>query len=122
MPHKQTLVKVNAHVDEKIAPLIEALNCLPDVVTFESCETWQPGQATVLFSVGYSPRDWQPLAEMCSWLAEKIAFHADEGWDICIQWYSQGSHWGRLTVDHDCLATVTGVIAGLVGGSAISPG
>lgn len=36
--HTQVWAKVNAHVDEGILELIEALSSFPKLVTFESCE------------------------------------------------------------------------------------
>lgn len=36
--HKQVCVKVNAYVDEKIAPVIEAMSKLDSIVTFQSCK------------------------------------------------------------------------------------
>lgn len=37
-PHKGVVVKVNAIVDERIAPLVLALNRIPCVFTVESCQ------------------------------------------------------------------------------------
>ena len=36
--HTEKLVKVNAWVDERIAPVVEALNAFPMVETFSSCQ------------------------------------------------------------------------------------
>ena len=38
MPHKQVWVKGNAHVDEGVAALIQALSSFPNLQTIESCQ------------------------------------------------------------------------------------
>ena len=46
-PHTEVRIQVNAWVDEWIAPVVEALNGFPEVVTFDSCE----GDGHVFFDV-----------------------------------------------------------------------
>jgi hypothetical protein len=58
--HKQTWVKVNAPVDEGIAPLIEALSQFPGVRTLDSCEG-KKDEAWVCFDCG--EEDWTDLSE-----------------------------------------------------------
>ena len=48
--HCVTRVKVTAWVDQGIAPLVEALNAYPNLVTCESCERDTEGNAYVLFT------------------------------------------------------------------------
>ena len=57
--HRQTWVKVNAPVDEGIAPLIEALSAFPGVRTIESCEG-NGDSAWVCFDCG--DEDWMNLS------------------------------------------------------------
>lgn len=49
VPHTQVPVKVNAWVDEGIAPLVEALCEHPDVVTYSSCEGHDGETADIYF-------------------------------------------------------------------------
>lgn len=49
-PHTEIPVKVNAWIDEGIAPIVFALNRFPEVVTLDSCEG-RDGSAYVHFAV-----------------------------------------------------------------------
>jgi hypothetical protein len=51
-PHKQVLTKVNAYVDEDIKPLIEILNTLDKVWTFESCQRNRLNRGWVMLYYG----------------------------------------------------------------------
>lgn len=48
--HRQVKVKVNAQVDEHIAPVIEALNHFENVVTVDSCQGKDDSKAYVYFT------------------------------------------------------------------------
>jgi hypothetical protein len=37
-PHREVLMKVNAYVDERIAPLVQLLNSINGMMTWDSCE------------------------------------------------------------------------------------
>ena len=37
-PHREVMVKVNAYVDERIAPLVQLLNSINGMMTWDSCE------------------------------------------------------------------------------------
>lgn len=72
--HKEIAIKVTAFVDEGIAPLVLALNEIPDLVTLESCEASGPMQeAWVCFEYGTG---WTDLAEL---LQRISGFLADPG-------------------------------------------
>lgn len=62
--HAQTAVKVNALVDEGIAPLVEALNLFQGVLTIDSCQGGDCQKAYVWFHYGDSP------GELASFLHE----------------------------------------------------
>ena len=62
--HVQVWAKVNAHVDQDIAPLIEALNAFSGLETTESCQGHSEEPAVIHFLYGeYWKRPWQDLAE-----------------------------------------------------------
>ena len=48
-PHREIPVKVTAWVDEGVAPLVVALNELPDVMTLDSCQGDKDRDAHVFF-------------------------------------------------------------------------
>jgi hypothetical protein len=50
MPHSEIPVKVNAWVDQGIAPLVEALSTWDNVVTLDSCEAGPSALAYVQFT------------------------------------------------------------------------
>jgi hypothetical protein len=60
--HTELLVKVNAWVDQNVAPLVEVLNELDSVVTLESCESGDDGWAWVRFTT-HSPRALRSTVE-----------------------------------------------------------
>jgi hypothetical protein len=49
--HTEISVKVNAYVDAGVAPLVEALNQFPEVVTLDSCEGSADSATYVCFAV-----------------------------------------------------------------------
>ena len=51
-PHKQVLAKVNAYVDEDIRELVEVLNRLDKVWTFQSCQEWTNNRGFVMLNYG----------------------------------------------------------------------
>ena len=73
--HKEVCIKVNAYVDEKIAPVIESLSKIQDVITEFSCED---NRSEVEINAGYIPRayivfhakkkyeNWRELSEICN--------------------------------------------------------
>jgi hypothetical protein len=63
--HRQVLVKINALVDDGIAPLIKALNQIPWVYTLSSCQ----GGAFVTFRIA---ADLKVQAVFLCWLSREI--------------------------------------------------
>lgn len=67
MEHPQAWVKVNVHVDEGVASLVEALNGFPGLQTVESCQKGENEPVWVCFLYGSDnerrERPWQGIAE-----------------------------------------------------------
>ena len=81
--HQEIPVKVTAWVDEGIAPLVLALNELPDVETLDSCQGRHDKPAHVYFRLR---RNAQATALFASALAAALAPHemaADYTLDAC---------------------------------------
>ena len=55
--HTEVPVKVNAWIDEGIAPLVAALNEFPDILTLDSCHGNNDQPAYVLFKFRGKPED-----------------------------------------------------------------
>jgi len=71
--HKQVCVKVNAYVDEKIAPVIEAMSKLYSVVTFQSCQNLNDdGLATIWFRCKDEYGNWMGIGEICETLSQAL--------------------------------------------------
>ena len=78
-----TPVKVTAWVDQGIAPLVEALNRYPNLVTCESCQQDSDGNAYVLFTVFSEAElftEASKLAGIVSEIPESRAVLAVEWW------------------------------------------
>lgn len=93
LPHKQVAVKVNAFVDERIAPLIEALSKIPNLVTEFSCEDNRAEhevragcipRAYVVFHAQKKFGDWTKLGALCSKVAESISEY--DYAEVSIRW------------------------------------
>lgn len=91
--HKQVCVKVNAFVDEKIAPLVEALSRIPGVITEYSCEDNRSDierkygyipRAYIIFHVKEKYKDWQRLGKICNCMAKVISEYNHA--EIAIKW------------------------------------
>jgi hypothetical protein len=83
--HKQVCVKVNAYVDEKIAPVIEAMAELDSVVTFQSCED-SNNMARIWFFYKEEYDNWRGLGEICETLSKALV--AFEYATISVEWNS----------------------------------
>ena len=76
--HKKTCVKVNAYVDERIAPVVEAMSKLPDIVTEYSCEDNRADasegvpRAYITFNFRDERNNWKDLGNICNTLAKTI--------------------------------------------------
>lgn len=58
MAHRTVPIKVTAWVDEGVAPLVEALNAYPHVVTLDSCEGNGEGAYVLFTCEGEDPADF----------------------------------------------------------------
>jgi Methyltransferase TYW3 len=89
--HTQTLVKVNAKVDKRIAPLVDALNACPGVFTTSSCEGGKFKDAYVAFDVGGCCCDLVAFVNTLSSSlggADKVC---DLQFTLSIEWYAGGN-------------------------------
>jgi len=71
MTHRQVFVKVNASVDEGIAPLVVALNQLARIHTIDSCEGYRGKEAYVYFSY------WGTARQLASFLHNLSGYLGD---------------------------------------------
>lgn len=85
MAHRQVEAKVNAYVDEGIAPLVEALSSISGLVTIESCQRSVEGQAFVYFVYGET---WQELGEMAERLSSALRpLDLCCGYSVTVEWF-----------------------------------
>lgn len=73
--HEQVPVRVRAFVDRGVAPLVEALTTLENVVTLDSCQGTDMSDgvlACVYFDLGASTAsNWYVLASVVGWIAAR---------------------------------------------------
>ena len=105
--HKEVCIKVNAYVDEKIAPVIESLSKIQDVITEFSCED---NRSEVEINAGYIPRayivfhakkkyeNWRELSEICNTLSKAISNYSHA--EVSIKW-REGKPVGMLEFNTD---------------------
>ena len=83
MPHEEIPIKVTAWVDRGIAPLVEALNKFPDIITVDSCEGRDSQPAHVYFT-SRKGREW--LANFLCQLSAKLT-----GCSLRLEWIAGSS-------------------------------
>jgi hypothetical protein len=91
--HRQVAVKVNAQADEGVAPLVEALSAVPNVITTSSCEGDEDRgvDAWVAFVVG---EDWRELGEFVRALSTALGRDDsvnDQPFTLSVEWYAGGN-------------------------------
>jgi len=99
MGHKEKLIKVNALIDEGVIPLVEALNELPRVVTYNSCEQYN-GKAEVMFHIIEPERGEEP--RFVRDLSKQIArINGDFAVCLSLEWFAGGdaSMWLRVPTE-----------------------
>jgi hypothetical protein len=112
--HTQSWVKVNAQVDGGVVPLIEALNCIPELRTMESCET-DGEEVWVCFDAG--TQNWQKLAEVVfSFLGPSLADTFGNAVGFEMKW-SNGIVLAEMTVHKSMVAEVSQAIRELAASS-----
>jgi hypothetical protein len=114
LPHKQARVKVNAYVDEKIAPVVEAMSKLDSVVTFCSCEDSGNGVASVYFFYKEEYGNWLGIGEICATLSK--ALNEFEYARISVEWQPGSSAYpkGRFEFETDTAEEVAEAIKELL--------
>jgi len=81
--HHEVEVRVKAMVDEKIAPVVAALNDFPMLLTAMSCEGYPPdGPGLISFRYG---RTWHDQMAFCLWLQEELGQRLEEGATVSLQ-------------------------------------
>ena len=80
--HKETAVKVTAYVDVGVAPLVEALNTIETIVTFESCE----GYGKDLPVVWFRTHPEEALVDTVAWLGSWLASTHKAEYRLSISW------------------------------------
>ena len=81
-------MKVNALVDEGIAPLVEALNQLDGVITLDSCQASPPANAGEAYVYFTYPGDWMNLARFLSDLSEHLrSLKLCCGYSVRLEWF-----------------------------------
>jgi len=114
MNHSQTNIKVNALADNKIAPLVVALNRIGNIFTIDSCEGSQDEPAYVYFKYGSSP---QSLAVFCSILAEKLNAHikGSNDYALRVEWnYDFSTNMAVLVTSQDNIPKLTQAVDSVV--------
>lgn len=88
--HKQVCVKVNAYVDKKIAPVVEAISKFKNIVTEYSCEDNRldtsigPARAYIMFHSKDKYENWRALGEVCNKLSKAIASYPHA--ELFVRW------------------------------------
>lgn len=84
MNHRQVFVKVNAQCDEGVVPLVEALNQIDGVTTFDSCQDGAWG-AYVFFTYGET---WQDLAALLQAISTGLSDPGvSVGFKLTLEWW-----------------------------------
>jgi len=112
--HKQVIVKLNIPVDEKIAPLVLALNDFPNLLSGTSCQEDKNGDSNVAFDIeGASSVDLLLFLEKLS--AEIGKLNGDLHVSLTLEWFAGGESplaWVKIPPNQsDLLATVLQSIA-----------
>lgn len=81
--HCSTPIKVTAWVDQGIAPLVEALNRYPNLITCDSCEDDTEGHAYVLFTAIEEKTIFAETARLAGIIGEV----PESGVVLAIEWW-----------------------------------
>lgn len=93
LPHKQVCVKVNAYVDETIAPVVEALSRFSSLITECSCEDNRSNseireghlpRSYIMFHAREKYENWEELSKLCNEIAKAISDYRYA--EISIRW------------------------------------
>jgi len=97
--HTEIPVRVNAWVDEGIAPLVLALNEIDGVWTLSSCERGILGRGYVDFTYG---QDWKELAVLVDEMAGLLVAHPPPhgyGYTLHLEWLGGITPRAQVLVD-----------------------
>ena len=96
--HHEILSKVNAWVDEGIAPLVDALNSHDDVITLDSCQGGVGSPAYVYFRFRGVPSDTPRKIHR---LARSLGDNGAVGcsYNISVEYWSSSNPLGRIETD-----------------------
>lgn len=114
--HKQVCVKVNAYVDETIAPVIEAMNKIPNLTTEYSCEDVSSAirkeselpRTYVIFHFRNESDNWKDLSDLCNTLAQAVKEYRSvevnliwrEGLPIgSFEFFTKDAYWIEKAID-----------------------
>ncbi|UCG02472.1 MAG: hypothetical protein JSW11_00470 [Candidatus Heimdallarchaeota archaeon] len=113
MKHNEILIKVNAWVDEKVASLVESINCFEDLLTLASCEGDDENPAYVYFTSVNGPFKLFDRVHMLS-IAAGQAIKADDEFRFQIEWTAGSEEpMATLYVRRKFLKLLTQVIKGV---------
>jgi hypothetical protein len=102
--HHEVPVRVKAMIDERIAPIVAALNDFPDVFTMTSCEGFPPnGPGMVSFRSGET---WQEGAAFCLWLQEEFGQRQEQGVSVSMDCDRHYQLHGRLDIEWSAVERV----------------
>jgi hypothetical protein len=85
MAHKQVFARVKALVDSGIKDVVEALNRIPDVWTFESCEGNSEEESAIWICYGQS-NGYKPMAYFADRLYSVLT-EAGCRADVSLEWH-----------------------------------
>lgn len=110
--HKQVWVKVNAHVDEGVADLVEALNSFPELRTTKSSQGDDQSPAWVYFTYGNG--HWQEVAKFTlGHLGPRLAQQLGDQARLSICMTNSGEAQGELLVRPGALTDAVEVLRAL---------
>ena len=100
MAHPQAWVKVNAPVDEGVAPIIEALSAFPQLVTIESCQGDGERPMWVCFQYGDTVKHpWHDLSGfVLGWLGPGLMSRVGDAVTIQLTVGTFGQVQAELTI------------------------
>ncbi len=108
--HKEVLVKVNARVDQGIAPLVTALNQFSEIVTVDSCEGYND-KGYVYFCC----QEEIDTVNFVSKLIKALRAHleATHKFEIHIEWVGTEEPYAQIITSRDYLATLVSTLTAI---------
>ncbi|MGD0355466.1 MAG: hypothetical protein ABSB31_08500 [Dehalococcoidia bacterium] len=116
--HKQVPAKVTAYVDEGIKELVELLNSIPGLCTFESCEGSSNHWATVEMDYGidYTNGDKVDLLTITQFADNLWDYVKEREIDICdsisisLEWHPRRYPFLVLRIDHRYISNFVNIL------------